>query len=276
VNPRNRRKAGRVPVGIPVKLHTRAGAYEADIVDLSRTGLRLQMPAGGRNEDVHAAAERLGEALSPSFDLDLHHKRLGPLLKKAAFAVRVGLPAEAPGVVEVCCEFSEELRDDEIGYLDLTEALPEVDESVEEWVEIEQPPAPAPADPIAAQPLRPRQRYRVLIAGMKRNAPPSLFCHTDLVTAIGVRVRLERAEVGVKSSADASVSQTLVTLISRYGDELELRILDESGDVWSGPARFSGVELPRADPEVVLVTLGFERNPSLAELRKLGLLASVA
>ena len=276
-------------VGFPVMLHTLGGDFEAQIVDLSRTGLRLRLPAEGLNEEVRRAAERMAEVLAPTFHVDLHFKRLGPLLSKEAEPVRVSIPTDAQNVVEVACEFFDYLDDEEIGYLELKAELPELDESVEEWVPVaaaaSAPPAesggatqtaPVPVlrkeDP--APGTQPRQRYRALVAGMKLDAPPSFFCHTDMVTRIGVRVRLQRSDAGLPVGSEISVSEALATLVQRYGADLELRIVDSSGDIWSGPARFSGAELPRGHPEEVLATLAFGRPLTLPELRALGLVAA--
>ena len=117
---------------------------------------------------------------------------------------------------------------------------------------------------------------RALVAGMKRDAPPSFFCYTDMVTRMGVRVRLHREDAGIELGQDVGVSKALQTLVSRYGAELELRLVDSTGDVWRGPSRFSGVELPARHPEEVLVTLAFGRPLSLSDLRRLDLIAGAA
>ena len=283
----NRRKADRVDVGIPIQLRTASGDHPAEIVDLSRTGLRVRMPVDSARENATQAAERMRHALSPSFSLDMDYERLGPLLNKDVEPIRVGIPKDAPDVVEICGEFFEYLEDEEVHYLQLNAPLPELRDSVDVWVDVEpeasepEEPAPTTGVPVLRKEepgpsAMPRQRYRALVAGMKRDAPPSFFCHTDMVTRMGVRVRLQREDAGIEVGEHVSVSKALQTLVSLYGPELELRLVDGSGDVWSGPSRFSGVELPSHHPEEVLVTLSFGRPLSLADLRRLDLIGGAA
>jgi hypothetical protein len=280
----NRRKADRVDVGIPVQLRTRAGHVPAEIVDLSRTGLRVRffiadMP-GRISKDPNSIIAQAGELLSPEFDLNMHYKQLGPLVNKQVTPISVGIPTDAEDTIEVCCEFEGLLEDEESGYLELASPLPPVRDSVDVWVDVESEPGPEPETQAALVsatiPSRPRQRYRALVSGLSPDAPLSIFCHTDLVTMIGVRVRLQREDAGLRVSDDVTVSDALAILIARYGSELDLRLVSEIGDVWDGPARFSGVELPRNSPDEVLATIAFNRRLSLSELRGLGMVGVAA
>lgn len=280
VTSNNRRKADRVDVGIPAQLHTRIGPVAAEVVDLSRTGLRLRFPISAMPTDSspHAgkAADRAAEFLAPTFGLDMHFEKLGPLLNKCVTPIRVGIPSDAEDMIEVCCEFENLFADEESGYLELTSPLPPLRDSVDVWVDVVPDPEPEPTQAETVIASIPRQRYRALVSSLKHDAPPSFFCHTDMVTLVGVRVRLQRDEAGVPAGQDLTLSEALSSLIARYGAELELRLVDKGGDIWRGPSRFSGIELPLDYPTEMLVTLAFDRNLSLAELRALGLLSHAA
>lgn len=278
MNSNNRRKADRLDVGIPVQLRTRDGSLAAEIVDLSRTGLRVWFPISSVPGEPGAAPRRAGEMLSPNFELEINYEQLGPLLNKSVKPIRVGIPSDAPDMIEVCCEFEGVFEDEESGYLDLGSPLPPMRDSVDVWVEVEQEPEPIPEPAPPVQPILklPRRRYRALVSGLKPSAPPAFFCHTDMVTRTGVRVRLKRGDAGIPHGEQVSVSKALSTLIARYGAELDLRIVDPGGDIWRGPSHFSGLELPRNQPDALLVTLAFGRRLSLAELRRLELVGEAA
>lgn len=290
---RNRRKADRVEVGIPVQLCAHGRIVSAVVRDISRTGLRLRFPADVVTQDLAEAAERVSEMLSPRFSLDLEYRRLGPLLNKTVVPVRIGIPDDAPESIEVCCEFDHFLKDEETGYLDLGSELPSVRANVPQWVKVPDTqaeptgtvnfipgdalqlgtPSPSKAEPDNGQP---RQRYRALVAGKGVDSPAPFFCHTDLVTGIGVRIRIARAEAGVPEGDDLRTIAVLAFLNKRYGHMLELRLVDQGDDIFAGPARFSGVELPEDQPDQMLLTLAFNRRLTLAELKSLQLVNSAA
>lgn len=290
---RNRRKADRVEVGIPVQLCANGRIVPAVVRDISRTGLRLRFPADVVTPDVAQAAQHVSEMLSPRFSLDLEYERLGPLLNKTVVPVRIGIPADAPECIEVCCEFDQFLKDEETGYLDIGSELPSVREDVAQWVDVAKDkaepagtvnflpgdalkfPAP-PASQIRTANRQPRQRYRALVAGKGVDAPAPFFCHTDLVTGIGVRVRIARQEAEVPEGEDLRTIAVLAYLNNRYGHALELRLVEQGGDVFAGPARFTGVELPDDQPEYMLVTLAFNRRLTPEELKSLQLVGSAA
>ena len=298
---RNRRRAERVEVGIPAQLYSQRGFLEAKLCDLSRTGLRMRVRVADlklqATENVHVVVEAVADTLGDEFALDLDYKKFGPLLQRGVTLTRVGLVPDQPLYVELCCEFDEPLADDVLAILH--QELPPIQEHPEPWtpepvpevrpsgtltmrsqddlqerpVAVATTPAPAPSSPKKAAPTKParppvRHRYRALVAGTSRNAPPAFFCHTDLVTAVGVRVCLPRP----KDAAD--VRNAMTKLVKAHGSTVDVRVLDEKADVWSGAARVTGVELPPDRADVMLVTLAYETPLSMATLRRFGLVAA--
>ncbi len=287
----NRRRAARVCVGFPVQIYGNCGFVMGEVRDLSRTGLRMRVPTDdlgfSPTSNLREAAEGVAEALRDRFALDLHFEHLGPLLQRNVTLARIGLPAEAPGCVEICCQFDRELSDTDASFLETD--LPPLQEVVAAWVPSEHLPETCSGvvtlDPCAEPPVkipraehdrptpceRPRQRYRALVRGTRRDAPSSFFCHTDLVTAIGVRVRIPRADYG------DHVTPAMRRVVARYGREMELRIVGKEGeDLWTGAVQVNGVELPGEQRDVMLVTLGFLEPLRLSELRQLGLVQRAA
>ena len=87
---------------------------------------------------------------------------------------------------------------------------------------------------------------------------------------------MSRAEVEIDQGPANVAARTLSKLVYRYGRSVDLRLLDGNDDVWVGPARFTGVELPPQHPEEVLITLAFGRRLNLNELRRLRLVGNAA
>jgi len=304
---RNRRRAERIEVGIPAQIYTSTGFLAAKVCDLSRTGLRLRIQADALGmqptKDMGVAARRVADALAPHFALDLDYEKFGPLLQRGVELTRIGLPADGPGEVEICCAFDEPLDDHVTGILDAQ--LPAVRDDLPAWTPEEdaetsyagvvtlrpkdalheqssavaEAPASTEAPVVTAPaPLRlvdqppavpaPRHRYRALVTGTSAGAPPAFFCHTDLVTVVGVRVRLPRPEGAV------DIRKAMSKLMKVHGSTVDVRILDESEDVWAGAARVTGVELPTDRLDVMLVTLAYQRPLGMAAMRRLGLVSS--
>jgi hypothetical protein len=291
-----RRRATRVELGVPVQVFTRTGTIDIRLFDISRTGLRLRAHASAlgieKAADIEATARAVGELLASEFTLNLDYEKFGPLLNHSVHLTRVGIPNDAPLFVDICCAFDEPIGDAEVAILG-TE-LPPLAEEPADWlpprappegcegvvncipVEVEDEAAPAEAA-AAPEPVRPparpalapvRHRYRAIVTGVAKDAPPSFFCHTDLVTAIGVRIGIPRPPEAV------SVTAALNSLTRAHHQGVQLRILNEDGDVWSGPARVSGVELPPDNMDTMLVTLAFDPGLSMAAMRGLGLLGA--
>jgi hypothetical protein len=267
----------------PVKLITQRTAVEGEVRDLSRTGIRLRVLAtalgAGHPADVHEAGRLVAAALDESFEVHLHHRRLGSLVPRGVRVVRVGLPPDEPGSLELCCDFGAPLGDEEAGVLQVD--LPHIDpDVVVPEVTLAEPVAgemsfDGESDDEAQPPSRcdePPAPLRAFVSTTMRAGPPSAFCRTDMVTSIAVRVRFPRRLGLASRSADAfSASGAASRFVERFGDVVDLRLVASEGDVWSGPVRVSGVELPDDAPEVMLVTLAFDRPLRNAEARSLGL-----
>ncbi len=271
----NRRLADRIPVGILAELETLRGHLAAQIRDLSRTGLRLRVPAAELEldgvADADDALEAIQQQVRPRFHVSLNHDRLGSLLQRKVTLTRVELPSETMDELDLCCRFAEPLTDEE-----------------SQLLESYLPPVKARAEPETGRVVggvrlhdtgslsvprpdgRPRQRYRAFVSTNREGTVQTFRCHTDLVTAIGVRIAVPRSDYGDDVKAAASI------FARRYGTHLDLRVSDEDIDVWRGRVRVSGVELPPHREQVMLVTLSFDRPLALIELRSLGLLGRVA
>ncbi len=288
---RDRRRAERIEVGIPAQIYSHRGFFSARICDLSRTGLRLRVRIADidmeATDDLRVAAEAIAAAFAPHFALDLDYEKFGPLLQRDVSLTRIGLPPEDPLFVELCCAFDEPLGDHETAILQME--LPEINAAVEDWVPdefvpedcsgivtlrprdelMDRPVILPPAEPARAPaPPPPRHRYRALVTGTAKDAPPAFFCYTDLVTAIGVRVCVPRPTDAI------GIREAMTQLMRVHGQAVDVRIIDESEDLWAGGARVTGVELPPNRLDVMLVTLAYDRPLSMSALRRMGLVVA--
>jgi hypothetical protein len=229
-------------------------------------------------------ARSVGRLLTQPFTLNLHYRRLGPLLQKSVRLTRIGLPADSPDSVELCCAFDAALGDEESVILQIP--LPPLDATAA-WCPEEAlpagcngsmnffPEATEEAPPSAPEAPLPRHRLRAFVSGTRRDAPASIFCHTDLVTVVGVRVRLPRAAATLaRKGAPAGPREAAEAFVELFGHTILVRLLHGEEDVWQGASRVSGVELPPERPEEMLVTLAFAQRLRPSELRALGLLAA--
>jgi len=298
VSDADRRHADRVPVGMQARVHAPQGDLDVRVCDLSRSGFRLDLPADALGLDTppdEAQATRaVAAALHRCFAVSLNHDRLGSLLRRHVDLVRVELPGEPEGMLELCCSFVEPLEEAEVELLEahLPPSRPVV--AAPDPVPPTAAPEPEPSDPpapnaelleiLARGPLapartasldgpaggRPRQSYRAFVSAVRADTLQTFRCHTDLVTGVGVRIAIPRHSYGEQPKVAARA------FTKRHGAYLDLRISDDEQDVWSGRVRVSGVELPVTRPDVMLVTLAFDRTLALHELRNLGLAQDAA
>lgn len=284
----NRRQADRLEVGFSAKVMTHVSSIEASVCDLSRTGVRLRFE--GENlgfpitADLAELEGRLRGILPEPLFVTLDDGRLGSLIQKLAVMRRLGLPADRVATLDVCCAFTEPLGEEEAHFLSVP--LPPVQESVETWRDVGSEDAasvrglPEETPQGRAAPAvdhGPRHRYRVLVSSARSSGPPSLFCYTDLVTAVGVRIRLPRGQVHCgKETAISRAPDALRLLVKCYGRAVRVRVFDGADEVWSGSMTVTGVELPARDAGQMLVSLGFTAPLKPPEKRRFGLYPSAA
>lgn len=222
----NQRRAHRIPCELPTRIYGSLTDLDAQVLDLSRTGLRIRLPldALGVEEagDMLALARAVDRHMGPRFNLDLNHVALGPLLRKRVHLVRIGEAPLAEGLVELGCEFRVPLSDDESGVLELD--LPAIE--VAHTVAVRAGP---PARRFAAY-LHPSAGW----GGRKlAGTTPGLEDGTALFMADG-SARLAVPDLDVTTVARA--------LAGSFGPRPVLEIRDGTQCVWAGPTRVRQIE----------------------------------
>lgn len=150
----SRRKAQRRHATVPVAVYTTYGPIEAEMRDVSRTGLRFRIRTSvlgfEPSDDLHEIAERVAAAIPESFQADLNHAMVGLLLKKQVHLVRISLVRGSKQHVDVCGRFETPLLLEETTMLGVS--LPPPEGSDEAW-----DPASAVVGPTAREVVLPER-----------------------------------------------------------------------------------------------------------------------
>jgi hypothetical protein len=279
---RERRRARRLPVHVPVEVDTKNGPVEAAMRDLSRPGVRLHLKAAdlgfAPTADVGYAAFCVGRALRETVSMRLHYQAIGPLVEKCARVTRIAVPIEAPEAVEIGCHFDTPLSAEQVSMLGV--ALPPAGDgspvspgspghvvSVYPPQPALPPRAPAPAGPVPG--AWDERSYRALISSVGPGTAPSILCQADRLNAEAVRVRMSR-----RGYEDLSVTEAAIRITQRHGSELSLKLMEGTDTRWIGPVRLYGVEVPAESEAEVLLTFAFAEPLGGDDRQRLGLKAA--
>jgi len=285
-------------LAVPAQLDGRAGPIDADLQDVSRTGVRIHVRTLALGFpptlDLHSTAAMVAERLDEGVVLRLRHPLIGSPVAHRVRILRVALPADAPDSVELGCAFEVPLTVAESTILG--GPLSPGADGDEAFCSRAEAPAPllhAPARPeptaAPAKPSRPhlladgppervptfvatsRTIYRAYLQGSADDALPPLVGRADQVSRDALRVRVARA-----GSAEESAAEATMRFTSTYGTRLRLKLMDGVRHVWTGSVRVCGIEMPAEHAQVLYVTLAFGRSLRPAERRRLGILTEVA
>lgn len=304
-NPLRQRRPARVTCTIPARLALVPAPVDVILVDVSRSGVRMRIPAGAlditASTPLSKVAMRVATVLGKSFEGTLLPDRLGNLVTKTFRAVRIGLRDRPLPDVEVGCSFAPALTDLEVSMLGL--ALPQLrpdgseDAAVVAPTEVTrrvpgQPPRGAPpprtpaaprlaqsppsASPLAAPPAAPvgasasarasLARWRAYVQPTADHPAPPFLAAAESVSRFGVQLRvMDRSTLALTGERD--VAGTILALERAYGADVVVKLVDGPTHVWTGPARIAEVEVPSSAPEQIALWLRFSRDLRPAELQ---------
>lgn len=270
----NRRQAVRVACDLPIRLSDGDVEHVAQIVDLSRTGLRVRIP--GPDLGVHRLSSlvqvtrNLHESLGDEFQGELHYEMLGPLVTRTLSPCRIAKRDWEQTDVEVGCQFDRPLSDEEVGMLGVDLPPVGVEESDDETAGVAPPrransetgPSRPHLRPVAA----PSHTAYVYPAPGKTSQP--LVTRTQSITRGMVILEVEEGQGW--DLPDLAVSDLIMALDAAYGTAILLRVVDDEDDLWAGPAEIQEVDVT---PDSRRIKLGvvFGRELRTEELGRLGL-----
>ena len=270
----SRRSAERVSLEGSVHIDGTNGIVEADMRDLSRTGVRIRLRAS-RNArsagDLLLATQDLYARIGKEPTVKLFPERLGALVSRTAFVTRVILPPDDPAAVEVGCRFDRPLTDKDtlrlgveldVAKLRKEAPTPRADTGRRE-VRVHVPvPADVQRDDDGSR-VR-TVRYEAHIAGRGIEADYGV----EGISTERVIVRMKRIAVPVTRSGREMI-RIVMQLSSRFGGQVRMRVVSGVAELWKGTVRVSGVDLPDNDPESMLVSFSFPAPLNKSERARL-------
>ena len=255
------------------------GPLDCAMRDLSRTGVRIQLPAAAFEDvtrDLLTVIDRLRDVMGTCPTVYLHSEMLGPLVSRAAHTSRVILPQDHKDPIEVGCSFDRPITDEETAMLGIqlppckVQAQPAAkppepsDESAPPsavHIRVPKPDGGESGDDEA--PTGSRVRYHVRVTGRGI----SMECDAREMSPEAIVLLIQR-DVVLRREATPNMIKVVSRLSSRLGERVRLHVSDRQSEVWSGAARISGVDVPDDATDYMHVTFSFLKPLTTAERAK--------
>ncbi len=262
------RAAARVQCDIPVVINADGRKVTASILDASRTGLRMRIPA--RELGVHRLsslvqiAQRMSAAFGDTLEVEFLPDRLGGLVKRKLRPVRIGQRDWEHADVEVGCLLAAPLSDDEAGMLGVS--LPQVGEE-----------APPQAQSVEEQreshaPTQKTQLQAYIQAGNGRGTAP-LPTTAEEISRDEAWLRVPDIDRMAITEGCADIARFVMAFDEAYGSRISIHIMKGDEHLWAGSVGIHDVELGEGKPRDARIGVRFEDPLEPAELRRLGLVA---
>jgi hypothetical protein len=261
------RAAARVPCDIPVAINAEGRKVAASILDASRTGLRLRIPA--RELGVHRLsslvqiAQRMSDAFGDSFEVEFLPDRLGGLVKRKLRPIRIGQRDWEHADVEVGCLLAAPLSDDEASMLGVS--LPKVGEAPPVVpMHHEQPSTHAPTQ---------KTRLQAYIqAGNGRGTAP-LPTTAEEISKEEAWLRIPDIDRMAITEGCGDIARFVMAFDEAYGSRISIHIMKGDEHLWAGSVGIHDVELGEGKPRDARIGVRFEDPLEPAEMKRLGLVA---
>ena len=258
----DRRRAGRVDCHFPVLLHSAGRSLRTEAIDLSRVGILVRIPFEEVGLERGVPLAELGREatylIGELVRADLHYEVLGTLVQHSARPVRLGRGGPGDAYLEVGLDFTEPITDMETHALGI-ELPPLRDDAPATWVH--------EAFPVGSRNGKPEVAVVVCNDHDPATQPLRILpVHLDRQGA--------RADLGHVSQLPVLPDQrgaggVLAMLAETYGGEPLAVVLVDAEPVWSGPVRFSAVEVCPYD-HTVRVQISFTQVLTERAVTRLG------
>jgi len=265
----DQRKAVRLDCDLPIRLEGTDGLVAAQMVDISRTGLRMRIPGAAlrvhRLSSLAQISRNLTEILGEGFFGELHPELLGPLLRKGLITTRIAKRDWEQTDVEIGCSFAKPLEDEEVGMLGVP--LPPVGDRravARGQAPLPQVREPSPRSPTAS--VETKNHTAFIYPAPGKTTQPLVTRTKSLSRGTAL---LEIEKMGGWEFDNLDVGQLVAALDDAYGHCILLRIVEDGHDLWAGPAEIKDVDVsPGSDG--IRLGVSFGRHLRAEELDRLG------
>lgn len=284
------RDSNRVFFEAPVRLRGFCRQFDANVVDISVSGLRLRVRRDAvdlaRTAGIGLAGTCIQNVLGPTFTAALESPQGHGQVMKRLLLVRLALRDDESGAIDLGCHFESPLTPSQVRTLGLV--LPELEAPAgsvrrpaafpgeDRWpakqaaLDATSLDLRAEAVPEPEAPQSPRRPLRAVVATGSAGGVEPLVCHAESFTLHTVLVRA-RGEMlpyarsrGVRDAAAAAVEFT-----DHYGDQVDLELVEGVRSVWRGRTRVCGVEVDPERQRDILLRLAFGRPLQMVEFGRL-------
>ncbi|MHC5012535.1 MAG: PilZ domain-containing protein [Planctomycetota bacterium] len=243
------RRTSRVACNLPLQVQRPAGWPEVEVVDASRTGVRLRMSVSALGlqppVSLGSIARQLGESLSSDLLVAFDPDRLGTLVPRRLDVVRIGPRSWESDLVEFGCTITPPLDAEEVAALGLPlEMAAHPPHALSENGHPHTAEEELGAVPVATTHTDavPETMDALLVPRAGTDTPP-LFAHVDQVGEASVLLHA-RAVPPIKVPKFRRRVAALAMGVQRaYGTEPRLQLSRNGRPAWTGEARFESLEV---------------------------------
>lgn len=263
----SRRAAERVSLQAPAQILGPLGPVDAQMRDLSRTGVRIRLKSVVSPDvpfDLLSTTQQLQKLIGNHPTVKLDAERAGPTVSRKIRVTRVVLPSDDQDAVDVGCRFDRALTDEDTTVLGVallsapvsSDAPPPRTEKRTPSLRVQVPPPPSKARESVAfggigDGFRPIG-YQAHISGRG----VSLECTAEAISTEAIVLQMKRATVQHRDVGNNMI-KVVSRLASRFGGQVRLSVACGTSRLWSGVVRITGADLPDDRPDIMCVSFSF-------------------
>ncbi len=298
----SQRGSDRILCDIPALILASGGDYQVRLRDVSHRGARIRVSV----EDLGVSGQRgladVASAISTTFGSRLDARlgggdTHGDAVSRELILVRMSIPNDAPGFIDLGCAFSDALSQAEAGRIGVALPAatdPEAPRRPLEWSKLPRAHDVAEGVKDVSRPdhertinieddadvankgkrlivARPRQSFAGTITHRRDQVGPRLECVTDTLTPHAILVRvtdgLRRLDV---EEGEGALMRAAYEFAETYGEVVQFTARSQVRELWSGLMRVCGVEYGGKGDDLLL-TMAFVRPLENKDLKSLGL-----
>ncbi|MHC5010651.1 MAG: PilZ domain-containing protein [Planctomycetota bacterium] len=254
-----RRVDQRVPCRIPVEVRGKQKTLSTTALDVSRTGVRLQIPLDSLRlpplPSLGRVALRLSEVIPEEAVSSFQPEGGGADVTRRLRVVRIVRPRSAQEDVVVGCTFDAPLSAEEAAGLgvDFAQTAVEADDDGEARSN-----GQGAAQAFHPSDLSEFKRTYIVPRGPEERTPFQTY--TEFVSPHGIVVRVRDVNRLDLPGPEGDVAAHIMAFSATYGSDVTLRVLDGTRQLWTGPARLENAEMVPDAPHEIRLGFAFTRE----------------